>query len=78
MQLKANPELMKPMPIPKANKGKMKKPISMYSPGGTELIAASEADINEPDEVRGSFVIDFSINKTNYVVVLVKHMISNI
>ena len=51
MQLKANPELLKPLPIPKTNKNKVKKPISMYSPGGTELEAVFEADLNEPDEV---------------------------
>ena len=51
MQLKANPELMKPIPIPRGNKAKVKKPVSMYSPGGAELKPVFEADLTESEEV---------------------------
>ena len=51
MQLKANPDLMKPIPIPKGNKAKVKKPVSMYSPSGAELKPVFEASLDESEEV---------------------------
>ena len=51
MQLKANPDLMKPVPSPRTNKGKAKKPTSMYSPSGIDLKPAIDIINDEADEV---------------------------
>ena len=51
MQLKANPELMKPVPAPRTNKSK-KKTTSMYSP---KVDIQSLGTLNEDqEEVRSS------------------------
>lgn len=56
MQLNVNQELIKPVPYPRSNKNKAKKPVSMYSPS-VDVKPACNPVAEEPEVVSDELII---------------------
>ena len=55
MQLKANPELMQPAPLPRSARAKNKKPISLHSPPNLDISVLEMANKNLPQAPKVKF-----------------------